>query len=92
MAHVLLTGVLANNPDNRAYVESLGLLRGPWLFPFPQSAEVRCQACNGRMLIGPRTQALREVAETHGDTVELLCHYDAVRFELPLDPPRLIGA
>jgi hypothetical protein len=74
MTGIIITGVPADDPVNRAHADVLGYPPDmPWPPPYKDSVLMDCYLCGGRCHVGPEVQKARTKAVEAGDDPPVLC-------------------
>ena len=70
---VIISGLLVDNPDNRARVAFIGMPVDPWPRPYQGSTASRCQSCDASIMIGPETTKIMDGVIDSGRNPFVLC-------------------
>lgn len=70
---VIITGIPADDPVNRARAAAHGAQDIPWPVPYKDSVLMDCYLCCGRVWVGPELQKARTRAISAGDDPPVLC-------------------
>jgi hypothetical protein len=73
MTEFIVTGILDYNPENVAFVRSIGLGDIPWLKPYPNSIAGTCDRHGGKIWIGPNLQEQQIAIRESGGKPLVLC-------------------